>query len=116
MHHGCLLLLLQIYTVLLQNRNLLTTVCFSAKVEHVPAADFERNQLQVALAARSEELKLVQQQDGELAASEAELARRLWEVQETRRRHEAMQRQLELAVAEVEDALSIKKSSSRSSG
>ena len=94
-----------VYTVLVENRNLVTTVCFSAKVEHVPAADFERTRLQEALAARFEELKLVQQQDGELAASEAELSRRLWEVQETRRRHEAMQRQLQQAVAEVEDAL-----------
>jgi len=47
----------------------------------------------------------VAQQDSELASSEAELERRLWEVQETRRRHEAMQRQLQAAVAEVEQAL-----------
>ena len=34
-----------VYTVQVENRNVLTTVCFAAKVEHVPAADFERTRL-----------------------------------------------------------------------
>ncbi|KAL1519469.1 hypothetical protein AB1Y20_022989 [Prymnesium parvum] len=94
-----------VYTVQLENRNLLSSVCFSARVAHEPAADCARAALQRTLAARHEELRLVVQQDSELAASEAELARRLWEVQETRRRHEAMQRQLQASIREISELL-----------
>lgn len=94
-----------VYTLHLQNRNLLTPVCFSAKVEHVPAADLERSRLQEALAMRCEELKLVQKQTGELAVSEAELARRLWEVQEMRRRHEEIGRQLQSSIQAITESL-----------
>lgn len=64
--------------------------------------------LQETLEDRRAELALVQRQEAELAASEAALAQRLWEVQETRRRHDMVQQQLEAAVAEVESALSSK--------
>ena len=52
-----------------------------------------------------EELERIDRQDGGLAASEAELSARLWEVQETRRRHEASRTQLVAAISELEDEL-----------
>jgi len=38
-----------VYTVQLENRNLLTTVCVSAKVAHMPATAYERTRLQVEI-------------------------------------------------------------------
>jgi len=43
--------------------------------------------------------------DEELAKTEAALEQRLWEVQETRRRHVAMRGQLEAVIAGLENAL-----------
>ena len=59
------------------------------------------------LSARRLELERVAHQEAELLQSEEALARRLWEVQETRRRHKAIQQQLSEEVASVELALAI---------
>ena len=52
-----------------------------------------------ARAQYREELALLEKQDVSLAASEADLSARLWEVQEMRRRHGAMAAQLREAIA-----------------
>ena len=49
------------------------------------------------------ELALLATQDTTLAASEADLSKRLWEVQEVRRRHAAMATQLRDAIAALGD-------------
>lgn len=53
-------------------------------------------------AARAE-IALLEKQDATLAVSEADLSKRLWEVQEVRRRHAAMARQLRDAIAALGD-------------
>ena len=96
-----------VYALELRNTNLFTTVQFSAKVEHEPAKERQRTLVVEELQARKTELARVTQQDAELSQSEAALAQRLWEVQETRRRHRAMQDQLQAAVEEVEKSLNV---------
>ena len=62
----------------------------------------EEQAQQQAAAARAQyaqELALLEKQDVSLAASEADLSVRLWEVQEMRRRHGAMAAQLREAIA-----------------
>ena len=62
----------------------------------------EEQAQQQAAAARAQyaqELALLEKQDVSLAASEADLSARLWEVQEMRRRHGAMAAQLREAIA-----------------
>ena len=59
------------------------------------------------LAERRLELQRVEQQEAELRKSEEALARRLWEVQETRRRHGAIKEQLLAAVEAAEAALGL---------
>ena len=62
----------------------------------------EQQAQQQAAAARAQyaqELALLEKQDVSLAASEADLSARLWEVQEMRRRHGAMAAQLREAIA-----------------
>ena len=54
------------------------------------------------LAARQKELLTLTTNESQLAKSEALLEQRLWEVQETRRRHAAMADQLREAVAALE--------------
>ena len=78
---------------------------FSAKVEHEPLSERNRLTIRRELEARRDELSRVAQQDEELAGSEAALAQRLWEVQETRRRAMAMREALQAAVASAENAL-----------
>ena len=78
---------------------------FSAHVEHEPTAERQVSVLRVQLANRKEELAQLASQEAELAISEETLARRLWEVQETRRRNQAMAAQIEQAAAELEEAL-----------
>ena len=69
------------------------------------AAAGRQRALEKSLRGRREELERIDRQDGGLAASEAELSARLWEVQETRRRHEASRTQLVAAISELEDEL-----------
>ena len=78
---------------------------FSAHVEHEPTAERQVSVLRVQLANRKEELAQLASQEAELAISEETLARRPWEVQETRRRNQAMAAQIEQAAAELEEAL-----------
>ena len=66
----------------------------------------EEQAQQQAAAARAQyaqELVLLEKQDVSLAASEADLSARLWEVQEMRRRHGAMAAQLREAIAALGD-------------
>ena len=59
-------------------------------------------QLEQERAARAQhatELALLETQDAALAVSEADLSKRLWQVQEVRRRHVAMATQLRDAIA-----------------
>ena len=66
----------------------------------------EEQAQQQAAAARAQyaqELALLEKQDVSLAASEADLSARLWEVQEMRRRHGAMAAQLREAIAALGD-------------
>jgi septal ring factor EnvC (AmiA/AmiB activator) len=88
-----------------RNTNMLTHVTFSARVEHEPSSERERSELRRELSNRQEELRTLCSHDEELARSEAALEQRLWEVQETRRRHTAMRAQLEAAVEALEGAL-----------
>jgi hypothetical protein len=94
-----------VFSMEIRNTNFFTPVAFSARVAHEPAAEREAATLRLELRARQDELSRVAQQEEELTASEAELARRLWEVQETRRRHAAIKEQLAVAVHSVEAAL-----------
>ena len=98
-----------VFTVRLENRNRLAAVTVAAHLEHTPlgesAAAGRQRALEKSLRSRREELERIDRQDGGLAASEAELSARLWEVQETRRRHEAMRTQLVAAISELEDEL-----------
>lgn len=79
---------------------------FSARVEHLPAATHAEQQRHAALLARQSALEQLHQQDSQLASSEAELGHRLWEVQETRRRHDAMRKLLYEQLEEISDQLS----------
>ncbi|KOO24474.1 udp-sugar pyrophospharylase-like protein [Chrysochromulina tobinii] len=94
-----------VYALELRNTNFLSLVAFSAKVEHEPVAERHRVAMLQELSARRLELERVAQQEAELLQSEEALARRLWEVQETRRRHQVIQQQLSEEVASVELAL-----------
>ena len=98
-----------VFTVRLENRNRLAAVTVAAHLEHTPlgesAAAGRQRALEKSLRGRREELERIDRQDGGLAASEAELSARLWEVQETRRRHEASRTQLVAAISELEDEL-----------
>ena len=85
----------------------LTQVTFSARVEHEPAVQREREMRRAELEGRQAQLATLVTQETELAKSEEALALRLWEVQETRRRHAALKEQLEAAIAAAEDALAV---------
>ena len=89
----------------IKNTNLMTQVTFSAKVEHEPASSRQRTVMANTVASRKAELSKLHAQDKGLEKAEANLAKRLWEVQETRRRIGAMANQLEEAVKEAEEAL-----------
>ena len=62
-----------------------------------------QQQQRAARAQYAAELALLATQDTTLAASEADLSKRLWEVQEVRRRHAAMATQLRDAIAALGD-------------
>jgi hypothetical protein len=94
-----------LYMMLLRNTNLLTSISFSANVAHEPLAERQRAALKRELAGRKSELEGLVGRETELEATEAALAHRLWEVQETRRRHSAMAAQLQEAVASLEARL-----------
>ena len=94
-----------VYAMEVRNSNFLTAVSFWAKVEHEPTAERNRSALKAELSTRKQELHLVEQQEAELELSEAALAQRLWEVQETRRRHQAVRSQLIAAVEHLEHTL-----------
>ena len=94
-----------VYAMEIRNTNFFSSISFSAKVEHEPTTERQRKLMRLELEARKGELTRVAQQDAELSQSEAALAQRLWEVQETRRRHMAMKVQLEAAVESVQQAL-----------
>ena len=59
----------------------------------------QQEQERAARVQYAAELALLVTQDTALAASEADLSKRLWEVQEVRRRHAAMATQLRAAIA-----------------
>ena len=63
----------------------------------------QQQQQRAARAQYEAELALLATQDTTLAASEADLSKRLWEVQEVRRRHAAMATQLRDAIAALGD-------------
>ena len=63
----------------------------------------QQEQERAARAQYAAELALLETQDTALAASEADLSKRLWEVQEVRRRHAAMATQLRDAIAALGD-------------
>ena len=89
----------------LRNTNFLTPITFSARVQHEPTRSRRRDGMRKELAARSAELSRLDEQEAALEASEAALAQRLWEVQETRRRHAAMRTQLTAAIDEMRKAI-----------
>lgn len=94
-----------VYILHLRNTNLLTKLALTAACELEPIATRRRAAQCASLAARRAELEAVIGRERELEASEAALAQRLWEVQETRRRHLAMAEQLRQAVAAIEAEL-----------
>ena len=63
----------------------------------------QQEQERAARVQYAAELALLVTQDTALAASEADLSKRLWEVQEVRRRHAAMATQLRDAIAALGD-------------
>jgi hypothetical protein len=94
-----------VYTLQLTNTNVLTRLSFSARAHHEPLACRRHQALRAELAARRAELATLDRQVAELEKSEEALALRLWEVQETRRRHAAVRGQLVDAVQAAASAL-----------
>eukprot|EP00965_Chrysotila_dentata_P189749 6173489-Pleurochrysis_carterae.AAC.2 len=64
-----------------------------------------REGLHKMLESRRSELELLRKQDSELAASEAQLTQRLWEVQETRRRQAAMVTLMQKELSDISSQL-----------
>ena len=91
-----------VYVMRLTNTNMLSHVTFAAKVEHEPMAARRLSLLRRQLASRQSELAELLAHDKSLAQSEKTLELRLWEVQETRRRHTAMAAQLQEAIREIQ--------------
>jgi len=94
-----------VFTLRVRNTNLWTAVSFSARLEVAPVAARRTDALRQRLSVLQAEREQLGKHATELAASEATLAQRLWEVQETRRRHAAMDDQLMSAIGEIESAL-----------
>ena len=96
-----------VFSVLLENRTMLSTVACRACVRHQPEEVVAANERLEAVARYQEELERLERQEASLVASEADLTKRLWEISELRRRQAAMIEQLRAALAEATSVPSV---------